>query len=106
MEVAIDIAPLITKLLKEENIPLGLLQVLTLVKANPGITQPSLLTDFNLTYSRQALHAYVKKLLSMEMVYFTPDDPWAKRKQLWLTPKGEAYVSELEGLVVGTLRGA
>lgn len=104
MEVAIDLSPLVTKLLEEETLPLGLLQVLTLVKANPGISQSGLIKEANLKYTRQALNGYIKKLTAAELMYLTPDEPGAKNKQLWLTTKGSELVGGLEDVVTKTLK--
>lgn len=104
MKVAIELAPLITKLMEEGTLPLSVLQVLTLVKAHPGASQAELLRNSGLQYSRQALNSYIKKLTCLGLVKLTPDDPGAKNKQLWLTEEGESVIAGLEQAVVRTLR--
>lgn len=106
MNVAIDLSPLITKLMADEEMPLGVLQVLLLAKAYPGSSQAQLIAKANLPYSRQALNVYVKKLIAKEYVSLFPSDPGAKNKEVRLTDKGRAYVEDLEKTVVETLRGA
>lgn len=103
MQVAVDVAPFLVALSKKDALPLYSLTVLAIVVENPGIRQSQLLREFDLGYSRQALHNFLKKINSHY------DEPLLTTSKgevqgLFATERGEQVVRELKEVLMGTLR--
>lgn len=108
MKVALDIAPFLISLGKEDQLPLSALTVLALVVENPGKRQSQLLREFEMTYSRQALHNLIKRLNAYPegplLVTSTQGPEGEEVQGLYPTALGQKLIEDLKGSLLGTFR--
>lgn len=107
MKVAIDLAPLLVELSKEETIPLCYLTVLAIVVEDPGVRQSQLLREYEVKYTRQALHNYIKRLNTFygePVIETSKQTPEGEVQGLFPTAKGVQVVEELKKVALESLR--